>query len=159
MATGEYQGMDVHHPRIRAMFTRAQLLKSDWYRERLQLKQLRDIELWKRHCTSLQQFLDDVDYADEAERLGIGQRLDKAKEKLLQVQSEEYLKGLVGTLGADPLQPAACMAENQLVNWSKAKLSRLKESVAEHETDPAHPHKIPSLLQRFKARFRKNRLR
>jgi len=158
MATGEYQGMDVHHPRIRAMFTRAQLLKSDWYRERLQLKQLRDIELWKRHCASLQQFLDDVDYADEAARLGISQRLDNAKLKLTQAQSDEYLKGLVGTLGADPLQPAACMAENQLVNWSKAKLSRLKESVAEHETDPAAPHKIPSLLQRFKARFRKNRL-
>jgi len=158
MATGEYQGMDVQHPRIRAMFTRAQLLKSDWYRERLQLKQLHDIELWKRHCASLQQFLDDVDYADEAERLGISQRLYNAKLKLTQARSEEYLKGLVGTLGADPLQPAACMAENQLVNWSKAKLSRLKESVAEHETDPASPDEIPSLLQRFKARFRKSRL-
>jgi hypothetical protein len=140
------------------MFSRAQLLKSDWYSERLQLKQLRDIDLWNRHCTSLQQFLDDVDYADEAERLGISQRLDNAKEKLMQVQSEEYLKGLVGTLGADPLQPAACMAEHQLVNWSKAKLSFFKEGVAEHETDPAHPHKVPSLLQRFKARFRKSRL-
>jgi len=140
------------------MFTREELLKSDWYHERLQLKQLRDIDLWNRHCGNLQQFLDDVDYADEAERLGISQRLDKAKEKLKQVQGEDYLKGLVGTLGADPLQPAACMAENQLINWSKEKLSLFKESVAEHETDPAHPHRIPSLLQRFKARFRKNRL-
>ncbi len=158
MATGEYQGMDVHHPRIRAMFTRAQLLRSDWYRERLQLKQLRDIELWERHCNSLQQFLDDVDYADEAERLGISQRLDKAKQKYAQVRSKDYLKGLVGTLGADPLRPAACMAENQLVSWSKTKLSRLKGNVTEPETDPAQLEKIPSLLQRFKARFRKDRL-
>ncbi len=158
MATGEYQGVDAHHPQIRAMFTRAQLLESDWYSERLQLKQLRDIELWNRHCSSLQQFLDDVDYADEAERLGISQRLGRAKEKLRQVQSEEYLKGLVGTLGADPLQPAACMADNQLVSWSKSKLSLFKESGVAPEMDPAHAHKVPSLLQRFKDRFRKNRL-
>jgi hypothetical protein len=124
----------------------------------LQLKQLRDIELWHRHCSSLQQFLDDVDYADEAERLGISERLDKARAKLKQVQSVEYLEGLVGTLGADPLQPAACMAENQLVNWSKAKLSRFKESDAEQETDSDQLHRIPSLLQRFKDRFRKSRL-
>jgi len=119
---------------------------------------LRDIELWNRHCASLQQFLDDVDYADEAERLGISQRLGKAKKKLRQVKSEEYLKGLVGTLGADPLQPAACMADNQLVSWSKAKLSLFKEGGAVPEMDPAHSHKVPSLLQRFKDRFRKSRL-
>lgn len=35
MATGEYEGMDVHDPKIRAMFTRDYLLNSDWYRERL----------------------------------------------------------------------------------------------------------------------------
>ncbi|GMQ89524.1 MAG: hypothetical protein BMS9Abin09_1020 [Gammaproteobacteria bacterium] len=158
MATGEHEGMDVHHPRIRAMFTRAQLLKSDWYRERLQIKQLRDIELWKRHCTSLQQFLDDVDYTDEAQRLGIGQRLVNAKERLRQTQSTEYLKDLVGTLGADPLQPAACMAGSHLVSWSKSKLSFFKENPAEQETDQANSHKAPSLLQRFKARFRRSRL-
>jgi hypothetical protein len=158
MATGEYEGLDAHHPQIRAMFTREKLLESDWYKERLQLKQLRDIELWNRHCSSLQQFLDDVDYADEAERLGIAQRLDNAKAKLKQVQSEEYLEGLVGTLGADPLQPAACMADKQLVNWGKTKLSLFKESVAGHEVDNDHDYKTPSLLQRFKDRFRKSRL-
>ena len=158
MATGEHDGMGVHHPRIRAMFSRAQLLKSDWYSERIHIKQLRDIELWGRHCVNLQQFLDDVDYADEVERLGISQRLVKAKENLRQVQSKEYLKGLVGTLGADPLEPAACMSENQLVSWSKAKLSFFKESAAEQEQDSVHAHKNLSLLQRFKDRFRRNRL-
>ena len=39
MATGKYNGMDAHHPDFRAMFTRESLLASDWYRERLEIKQ------------------------------------------------------------------------------------------------------------------------
>ena len=105
MATGEYRGMDAHHPDLRVMFTRDYLLNSDWYHERLNVKQLRDIELWKRHVSNLQTFLDDIHFSDEAERLGIAQRFEFATEKLRQVQGEEYLQSLVGTLGADPLGP------------------------------------------------------
>jgi hypothetical protein len=106
MAEGHYQGMDAHHPQIRAMFTREQLLSSDWYRERLEVKQERDVSLWRRHVHSLQQFLDLPNYADQAERLGIRERLAAARAKLAQVQSAAYLDGLVGTIGADPLRPA-----------------------------------------------------
>ncbi len=42
MATGKYAGMDAHHPEFRAMFTRTSLLASDWYHERLEIKQQRD---------------------------------------------------------------------------------------------------------------------
>ncbi|MFV1973528.1 MAG: hypothetical protein ACC648_07375 [Thiohalobacterales bacterium] len=110
MATGDYQGMDVHHPDIRAMFTREHLLGSDWYKERLELKQARDIALWNRHVGNLQRFIDDTEYADEADRLGIGERLGDARKKLMYIQSPEYLQTLVGTIGADPLRPARCMA-------------------------------------------------
>jgi hypothetical protein len=158
MANGEHEGMNAHHPEFRAMFTRERLLESDWYQERLQIKQIRDIGLWQRHVSSLQQFLDDVDYADEAERLGIDQRFDKARSKLEQVQSEEYLQRMVGSLGADPLGPAACMAENQLMSWTKAKLSSVKDNMAENDVEPMPAHEIPSLLQRFKTRFRRDRL-
>jgi hypothetical protein len=140
------------------MFTRERLLESDWYQERLQIKQLRDIRLWQRHVSNLQQFLNDVDYAEEAERLGIAQRLDKASSKLEQVQREEYLQSLVGSLGADPLGPTACMAENQLISWTKAKISLVKDNMAENDSEPLPAHKIPSLLQRFKTRFRRDRL-
>jgi hypothetical protein len=158
MANGEHEGLDAHHPEFRAMFTRERLLESDWYRERLQIKQIRDIQLWRRHVSNLQQFLDDVDYADEAKRLGIDQRFAKARSKLEQVQSEEYLQNLVGSLGADPLGPAACMAENQLISWTKAKISLVKDNMAENDIEPPPAHKIPSLLQRFKTRFRRDRL-
>ena len=154
MATGKYQGMDVHHPEIRAMFTREQLLASEWYQERLETKQIRDVELWKRNVSNLMQFMDDVDYTDEAQRLGIDKRLAYASEKLRQVQSREYLEGLIGTLGADPLRPAACMAENNLLHWPA--LSADKD--AEDNADGSVPDKIPSLLQRFKTRFRRTRL-
>ncbi len=106
MAEGHYQGMDASHPKVRAMFAREYLLASDWYRERLEVKQARDIQLMRRHVHSLQQFLNLPDYADQAESLGIRDRLDRAKARLDAVQRPEYLQELVGTIGADPLRPA-----------------------------------------------------
>ncbi|MCP3669715.1 MAG: hypothetical protein GY814_04660 [Gammaproteobacteria bacterium] len=105
MATGSHEGRDAKHPEIRAMFSRKSLLGSDWYQERLEVKQERDISLWRRHVHSLKQFLNLASHADAAEQLGISQRLESAQAKLEQVQSSEYLDGLVGTIGADLLQP------------------------------------------------------
>jgi len=105
MAKGEYRGMDAHALAFRAMFSRDYLLASDWYRERLEIKQQRDMALWRRHIHSLQQFLNLPSHADEAQRLAIGERLQHAQQRLLQMQSPDYLQGLVGTIGADPLAP------------------------------------------------------
>jgi hypothetical protein len=106
MATGHYQGRDAQHPEIRAMFTRDYLLASHWYRERLEIKQARDIALWQRHVRALEAFSGLDSHRDVVERLDIEARLEKARERLQQVQSGEYLEGLVGSIGADPLQPA-----------------------------------------------------
>jgi len=106
MATGEYQGMDVQHPEIRAMFTREYLLNSDWYARRLRIKQQREYALWQRHCDYMQSFLERPSYSDIAESMGIAARLAKARERLSYIQSSDYLKSLVGTLGADPLGTA-----------------------------------------------------
>ncbi|MES9855720.1 MAG: hypothetical protein ABW166_03830 [Sedimenticola sp.] len=103
MATGEYEGKDVHHPEIRAMFTRDYLLSSDWYAQRLEIKQQRESQLWQRHCDYLKSFLERPGYADAAEKLSIQERLDSAQQRLSYVQSGDYRKSLVGTLGADPL--------------------------------------------------------
>jgi len=70
----------------------------------------------------------------------------------------EYLQSLVGSLGADPLGPAACLAENQLISWTKAKISLVKDSRVENDLEQISADKIPSLLQRFKTRFRRDRL-
>jgi hypothetical protein len=103
MAQGHYEGKDAHHPEIRALFTREALLASDWYHERLTMKQQRDIALWERHVRGLSEFLARAGHRDEATRMGIGPRLEHARSELDRVRSPEYLTALVGTIGADPI--------------------------------------------------------
>jgi hypothetical protein len=102
MAEGAWQGKTAHDAELRAMFTRESLLNCDWYRERLRTKQRRDVALWRRHRKYLSDFLSRPNYADEARRLGIDERLRYAESKLAEAQSGQYLAGMVGTLGADP---------------------------------------------------------
>jgi hypothetical protein len=120
MATGKYQGMGAHDPKFRALFTRESLLKSDWYRERLEIKQARDITLWRHHVASLEDFLNLESHADAAERLEIPNRLEKARQKLSAIQNPEYLESLVGTIGADPLEPARSMAKSESMGEQEA---------------------------------------
>ncbi len=107
MATGRYQGKDQHDPAIRALFTRDALLASDWYRERLETKQARDIALWQRHVAYLGAFADRASHQDVAERLDISARLAGATAKLEWVKSDAYLESLRGTIGADPMRQVA----------------------------------------------------
>ncbi len=103
MADGHYQGKDVNHEDIRAMFTRQNLLASDWYKERLELKQRRDAELWQRHVEDLDAFMRDGRHASLHNSLNMAKRLKTAQQKLARVQSVDYLNSLVGTIGSDPL--------------------------------------------------------
>jgi hypothetical protein len=103
MATGSYQGKDVHHPDIRKMFTREFLLNSDWYRRRLETKQSRDVWLWRRHLAYLDKFLSNPRNNEESERLGLAGRREWVAIELGQTDTPAYLQSLVGTLGADPL--------------------------------------------------------
>lgn len=105
MARGEYEGMDAHHPDIRTMFSREYLLASDWYKERLEIRQQREIDLCLRHIDNLEQFLALPGYQDEAVRLQIPERLQSARLKLQKVRQAAYLDTLTGTIGADPLRP------------------------------------------------------
>ena len=115
MAYGHHEGRDAAHPGIRAMFTREALLASDWYQERLAIKQQRDVALWERHVRSLGDFLSSSGHREEARRLGIPGRLEQARTELERLRSPEYLKTLVGTIGADPVHrkrgPAGMGAE------------------------------------------------
>jgi hypothetical protein len=105
MATGHDHGRTIHDPAIRALFTRDALLASDWYRERLEIKQARDIRHAQRLVEHLHQFLAQRHYADEAKRLDASARLERARARVAQVRDPAYLDSLVGTLGADPLGP------------------------------------------------------
>lgn len=103
MAYGHWEGKDVTHPEVRAMFTRDAVLSSDWYRERLRTKQARDVALWRRHIEALELFRARPGYASEVRRLGIEDRLMAARRELDRVSSAAYLDSLMGTLGADPI--------------------------------------------------------
>jgi hypothetical protein len=107
MARGHYEGRDANDPEIRALFSREELLASDWYQERLAIKQERDVALWERHARSLTEFLARAGHREEAERLGIAERLEHARVELERVSDPEYRKSLIGTIGADPIHRPA----------------------------------------------------
>ena len=102
MAEGRYQGMDLAHPDIRRMFTREALLESDWYRERLGIKQRRDAALYRRHVDYLQGFLAEADVRCEPNGIARCQAaLEEARSMLAHIESPAYLDSLWGGLGAD----------------------------------------------------------
>jgi hypothetical protein len=103
MAHGHWEGKGAEDPEVRQLFTREYLLNSDWYKERLAIKQHRDRDLWERHIKNVEEFLARPQFADDAQQLGLAARLDYAKAQLDHVLSPAYMKELVGTLGADPL--------------------------------------------------------
>lgn len=106
MAHGHWQGKGLDDSEVRALFTRESLFQSAWYRERLQAKQNVDRKLWLRHVQYLDRFLKLPSLADEAARLGIRERLIRARKTLAATEAPQFLESLAGTLGAEPLHPA-----------------------------------------------------
>jgi len=109
MATGHDQGRDAHHPEIRALFSREALLASDWYKERLETQQKRDRTLWQRHVETLAAYASRPTHQDLVTRFDILGRKAHAEAMLARIDQPDYLDSLVGTLGADPLQPPRSM--------------------------------------------------
>ncbi len=103
MAHGHYNGKDASDPKIRNMFTYDYVINSDWYKERLQIKQKKDIALWIGHIRYLEDFMNDEVNLPVVEELQLKEKLDIARRELARVGSPKYLESLVGTIGADPL--------------------------------------------------------
>jgi hypothetical protein len=103
MAHGQFEGRDLGHAKIRTLFTRENMLASDWYAERLRAKQVVDTRLWQRHINYLAKFITKPHYGEVSVRLGIEDRLHKARRELKRTQAPAYLEELRGTLGANPL--------------------------------------------------------
>ncbi len=85
------------------LFSRENLVQSDWYHARLKAKQSRYLVLWQRHLQNLEKFLNENSDPKIAERLNLKRRLQVTHEHLLSVASREYVNRLVGTIGAQPL--------------------------------------------------------
>ncbi|HZV34579.1 MAG TPA: hypothetical protein VFB72_08370, partial [Verrucomicrobiae bacterium] len=103
MAHGHFEGRDLNDPAFRAMFTRESVLASNWYAERLAAKQQQEVRLWHSHATYLQNFLKKKNYAEEAQRLKIEERLERAWDTYHAVKAPAYLAKLKGTIGLQPL--------------------------------------------------------
>ncbi len=103
MAYGNYEGKDINDPGLRKMFEREEVIKSDWYKERLSLKQDKDIAFHKSQIEYIEAFKANKQNGLLVGEMDIEGRLAKAKEMLAHVGSKQYLNELVGTIGADPL--------------------------------------------------------
>jgi hypothetical protein len=103
MAHGQHEGRDAGHPDFRALFTRQNILASDWYAARLAAKQEHDIGLWRQHANYLQNFLKKKNYAEVAKQLGIPARLEAVWDTYHKVKAPAYLAELKGTIGLQPL--------------------------------------------------------
>jgi hypothetical protein len=101
MAQGSFEGMGIGDERFRKLFDREAMLASEWYAERLRVKQERDIALWKRHVASVDQFRSS-EPVGRAGELDLDERLQYAQKELARVSSAAYLTELKGTIGADP---------------------------------------------------------
>ncbi len=107
MRDGTWEGRGPDDPAFRALFTREAVLASDWYRGRLEAQRTIDLHLRESQARYLEKFLARPNYADVAERLGIGDRLAAIRTAAREARAPEYLERLRGTLGADPTIAAA----------------------------------------------------
>ena len=101
MATGQWQGHDEHSPAVRDLFDRDTVLASDWYRERLARQQRVETKLLDRHAAALDARM--ATLADGPERGTLAKRRGWVTLERGRVSSADYVAGLVGTLGVDPI--------------------------------------------------------
>ncbi len=101
MAYGEYEGKTIDDASIREMFTRDYLMQSDWYQQRLRIKQERDAALWKTNRDYVEHKMDGISEDDTDEWAELQGRMEKAAEMVEWVNSQSYLDSLQGSLGAD----------------------------------------------------------
>ncbi|APZ45343.1 hypothetical protein BW723_03070 [Polaribacter reichenbachii] len=103
MAYGNYEGKDISDPELRKYLDRDYVINSDWYKERLKLKQEKDIAFYKSQIDYLEAFISNLDNKDLVAEMEIDKRLEKVQELHKQSKSKFYLESLNGTIGADPL--------------------------------------------------------
>jgi hypothetical protein len=103
MAYGHYEGKDIGHPDLRKQFDRDFVVESEWYKERLLLKQQIDSRFLQKQIEYLKDFMEQPNNAALVAEMNIDRRLEQAREELTYINSLKYLNDLVGTIGADPL--------------------------------------------------------
>ena len=103
MAYGNYEGKDLNDPELRKQFNREYVIQSDWYKDRLKLKQQKDIDFLKKQIQYLNDFKSDQNNQQLVHDMKIHERIKNAGQRLHYIESADYMKDLEGTIGADPL--------------------------------------------------------
>ncbi|GAA3634283.1 hypothetical protein [Flavivirga jejuensis] len=103
MAYGSYEGKSISDPELRKFFDRDYILNSDWYKERLLLKQQKDIRFYDSQIMYLEAFISNPNNDSLVTEMNIKDRLESAKASYNKVKSDSYINSLIGTIGADPL--------------------------------------------------------
>merc|ERR1712216_815494 len=109
MAKGEYESMTLESPEFRAMWTRDNIIKSGWYKERLTTFQDKEATRLARGVEYLESFVQGPDRIEGdwkgkqmVEDLKLHDRIADTKKALDKVKSPEYVKFIEGSLGVDP---------------------------------------------------------
>jgi hypothetical protein len=105
MATGSYEGKSINDPEIRGMFTRKAVLESDWYKERLKIKQQRKADCCRSHIAYMKEFISKEHNTREVEALDCLNCLKSVEDRLAYVETDEFIQDSIGTIGADPIVP------------------------------------------------------
>lgn len=103
MASGSYDGKEITAPEIRGLFERESVLSSEWYQNRLKIKQQRKAACCQKHIEYLNDFISKNHNARKIETLGCRERLNIVKKRLAYVESDAFIKDHAGTIGADPI--------------------------------------------------------
>lgn len=112
MAFGNFEGLTANDAQVRGLFNPETVLSQPWYQERLVAKQSQDVITLRNQIQSLESFLKKDSHQVVAEKLGLLQKLESARERLKSLESPDYVVSLRGTLGLDtslrsphPIQP------------------------------------------------------
>ena len=103
MYHGKYEGKGINDPEVRSLFLRDNILRSDWYNERILEQQKRDTDLWTRHVKTLTDYISAPHNEEPSNRLNLKGRLEFSRKQLEKVSKEGYRNELVGSICADLL--------------------------------------------------------
>jgi len=113
MAYGHYEGKDISDPELRKFFNREYVLNSDWYKDRLKLKQKKDLAFYESQINYLEDFIKNPSNEILVKDMDIEGRLKTVKTLHEEANTNTYVERLVGTIGADPLFKKADAIESK----------------------------------------------
>ena len=103
MAKGDYEGLTLQDAEFRALFTRENMLSSDWYRARLEARRGVETRLLESHVDYLEQFVNSRANDSVKASLGLEDRLDSVRRKYRDIEASKAVDPWFGTLGAQPM--------------------------------------------------------